>query len=61
MMVMKIQLTLLVVHAESSLDLLSDGLHLEDWWYCRSLKLEREYCQSIAQTEWYGEAYVPEV
>jgi hypothetical protein len=34
------QLTLLIVHAESSLDLLSDGLHLDDWWNGRSSEAE---------------------
>jgi hypothetical protein len=55
------QLTLLVVHAESSLDLLSDGLHLDDWWYGRSLELGREDGQSLAQTGWHWKAYVPVV
>ena len=32
-------LTLLVVHAESSLDLLSDGLHFGDWCNGRSLEV----------------------
>jgi hypothetical protein len=42
MTVIRMLLTLLVVHAESSLNLLSDGLHLDGWWNGRSLELRRE-------------------
>lgn len=58
MTVIRMLLTLLVVHAESSLDLLSDGLHLDDWWYDRFLELGQEQCQSMERTGWHGKACV---